>query len=84
MLFIYKDTHQLSDGYCWVSVIKRECLNYFAIFGKDHLDYLLNEYIDYYNYCRSHSRLGEEPPDLNSKIKKKKLLGGLILHHYRE
>lgn len=36
----------------WCGSLKRECLNHFIIFGRKHLDYLIHEYVDYYNHER--------------------------------
>jgi len=39
----------------WVGTIKRECLDYFYVFGEKHLEHLINEWVDYYNTVRPHS-----------------------------
>ena len=33
----------------WVWSAKHECLNYFTVLGKHHLEYIVEEYVDYYN-----------------------------------
>lgn len=42
------------NGHCeaWIGGLKRECLNYFTCFGLSQLDYVLQEYTDYYNTVR--------------------------------
>lgn len=39
-----------------------ECLRKFIVFGKRHLDYLVSEFVDYYNYQRSHMERDHLPP----------------------
>ena len=45
----------------WVSTIKRECLKNFLVIGKSHLEYLIHEFVDYYNNFRPHSSKNHEP-----------------------
>ena len=69
----------------FVGTIKRECLDKFFIFGKDHFDYLIKEYINYYNTDRPHSGLDNETiSSVSSDVKCQARLGGLIKHYYRE
>ncbi len=42
--------------------LKNECLRRFVVFGRDHLDYLLREFADYYNSARAHSARDNLPP----------------------
>jgi putative transposase len=42
----------------FVQTIKQECLDHFLVFGQDHLDYLVREYIRYYHDCRPHQGIG--------------------------
>ena len=74
--------------------VKHECLNHFVILRDKHLNYLIQEYVDYYNNERPHSsreflppcRDGPAPP-LNSEtdgILCDERLGGLFKHYYRE
>ena len=72
----------------WVWSIKHECLNYFMVFGEEHLKYLVESYLDYYNRFRPHQGIGNvtieplppAPPD--GEIESVSILGGLH-HHYR-
>jgi putative transposase len=52
------------NGRCerFIQTIKLECLAKFVIFGKQHLDYLLAEFTDYYNTVRSHMEREHLPP----------------------
>ena len=73
----------------WVSTIKRECLKNFLVIGKSHLEYLIHEFVDYYNNFRPHSSKNHEPltalaKKYDGQIKSKPFLGGLHHHYYRE
>jgi putative transposase len=46
----------------FVGQIKSECLSKFILFGKRHLDYIVAEYVDYFNRQRAHSSCGNLPP----------------------
>ena len=72
----------------FVGTIKRECLNKFFIFGQNHFEYLVSEYVNYYNTVRPHSGLDNETisyvPKTYGKVKCESRLGGVIRHYYRE
>ena len=42
----------------WVQGIQQECLDHFAVFGIDHLKYLIAEYLEYYHHERPHQGVG--------------------------
>jgi len=72
----------------WVSTIKRECLDHFLVLGQIHLEYLVKEFVHYYNTYRPHSGkdnlvLGEIPTRETGAVYEKSLLGGLTHHYYR-
>lgn len=46
----------------FVKTIREECLSKFILFGKRHLDYIADEFCDYYNNVRSHSSRESLPP----------------------
>ncbi|TWT60640.1 integrase core domain-containing protein [Rubinisphaera italica] len=46
----------------FIESIKLECLNKFIVFGKMHLDYLTNEFTNYYNTKRIHMERDHLPP----------------------
>jgi putative transposase len=52
------------NGRCerFIETIKLECLRRFIVFGKKHLDYLVSEFVTYYNTTRSHMERGYLPP----------------------
>ena len=73
----------------WIGTIKRECLNYFIVFGERHLRYLIKKYVEHYNTTRPHSSMNNMPLEsITSKsareIKCQSRLGGIIRHYYRE
>ena len=78
----------------WIQSIKHECLDHFVVFGEDHLNHLVQEYVAYYHNERTHQRLGNRPPlkqDLpdegqpidTSQIVCRERLGGLLKHYER-
>lgn len=84
----YKSPNLNAYAEGFVGTIKRECLNKFFIFGKPHFEYLIREFIDYYNTQRPHSGLNNQTIDyaVNSEgiIKCKSRLGGILSHYYKE
>lgn len=52
------------NGRCerFILTIKQELLSKFLVFGKRHLDHLMDEFVDYYNKTRSHSARESLPP----------------------
>jgi len=78
----------------FVQTIKYEALNHFIAFGKTHLDYLVSEFVDYYNKHRAHSSREYLPPccaeplteyeTINlDEIHSEEHLGGLIKSYER-
>ncbi len=71
-----------------IKTIKLECLAKFVIFGKRHLDHLVEEFVDYYNHHRSHMERDRLPPILEipdevekhsfEQVKVKSFVGGLV------
>ncbi len=45
-----------------IGTLRWECLDKFIVFGKRHLDYLVSEFVDYYNTARSSMVRGNLPP----------------------
>jgi transposase InsO family protein len=78
----------------FVGTVRRECLDRMLIFGHDHLEAVLREYIDHYNPHRPHRSLGQLPPlpttpplkapdgTSISRLRRTDRLGGLV-HEYR-
>jgi putative transposase len=78
----------------WVKSIKFECLNYFIVFGKKHLDHLVSCYTDFYNELRPHQSLDnrpltgnwaevDDPLSAKEQIVCHEKLGGLLRHYER-
>jgi len=74
----------------WVGTARRECLDHILIFGRRHLQRVLQRYAEHYNRARPHRGLAElHPPDgpyppqtvAGSQILRRDILGGLI-HEY--
>lgn len=75
----------------WAQSVQVECLNHFVVVGACHLEYLISEYVDYYNRQRPHQGLGNQlltPTDENAAhggpILCQERLGGLLKHYYRQ
>jgi len=84
----YKSPNLNSYAEGWVGTIKRECLDYFFVFGERHLRYLVKEYLKYYNTVRPHSAMNNmpleyKPPNGKGKVKCDSKLGGIIRHYYK-
>jgi Integrase core domain len=57
----------------WVQSLKYEALNHFIVFGQEHFDFIVLQYVAYYHECRPHQGIGNvllpRPrgvPDVNS------------------
>ena len=71
----------------FVGTIKRECTDHFFVFGERHFEYLVREYVKYYNTKRPHSGRDNRPLEYRSdkstgKLKCDSRLGGMIKHYY--
>ena len=84
----YKSPNLNPYAESWVSTVKRECLDYFVAFGKEHFEYLVREYVKYYDTVRPHSGIGDkalqEKSKFDGEIKSEAMLGGLIKRYYRD
>jgi len=69
---------------------KRECLDHFICFGGGHLDYILQEYVAFYNKHRPHQGKGNQPLALlrrgqvGAEVVSESRLGGLLRNYYRQ
>ena len=74
----------------WVKSIKVECLDRFVVFGTDHFDHLVEEYLEHYHEERPHQGLGNRlvveraPPSDNGPIVCSSRLGGVLKSYRRE
>ena len=78
----------------WVKSIKIECLRFFMVFGKKHLDHLVTSYVSFYNEFRPHQALEnrpltgkwsdeDEPLTEDQQIICHESLGGILRHYER-
>lgn len=78
------------NGRCerFVKTIREECLSKFIFFGRKHLDFVVSEFLEYYNKTRSHSEreclppirtVPEEVPSVSLRdVEIKSHVGGLV------
>jgi putative transposase len=73
----------------FIQSIQVECLDHFLVFGEQHFDYLVSEYVTHYHEERPHQGLGNQllsgppPPKGDGEIRCRTRLGGLLKHYYR-
>ncbi len=78
----------------WIQSIQQECLDHFRVFGEEHFNYLISEYVRYYHEERPHQGKSNlplsqtAPPnevlDLSeTEIVCRTRLGGLLKHYER-
>ena len=72
----------------FVKSVKYECLNHLILSSVKQLEYVLNQYQEYYHHERIHQSLGKiiEPKyeiDRNAEIKSIERLGGLLKSYHR-
>ncbi len=78
----------------WIGSLQYECLKRFICFGREHLDYIVSEYVDYYNQLRPHQRkdnrplrrdwsLVDEPLDRPEEVVCHQRLGGVLRNYGR-
>lgn len=72
----------------WVRTVRAKCLDHTFVFGHQHLQRSLNEYIAYYNRWRPHRSLGQRAPCPPSKQRIRRLTRRIVaelvlsgLHH---
>ena len=79
---------------CWIGSLKYECLNRFICFGLDHLDYIVGEYVSFYNEKRPHQNKDnipltgiwldvDEPLVDEKQVVCKTRLGGALMNYER-
>ena len=75
----------------WVGTVRRECLDHVLIFGRRHLEHVLDAYAEHYNGARPHRGLDLEPPDpgltaeeaSGTIVRRRDVLGGLMHQYHR-
>jgi transposase InsO family protein len=72
----------------WIGTARRECLDRMLIFGRRHLERVLDEYVEHYNAHRPHRSLNQRAPEFRvstapaARVERQPVLGGLI-NEYR-
>ncbi len=81
----------------WVRTVRQECLDWMLIWGRRHLERVLDEYVRHYNDQRPHRGLRLRPPssiDIEStptpsvvavadRVRRRDRLGGLVHEYYQ-
>ena len=78
----------------WIGSLKHECLNRFICLGQEHLNYIVSEYVNFYNELRPHQRkdnrplqgdwsVVNEPLDEPEQVICHQRLGGVLRHYER-
>ncbi len=74
----------------FVQAIGQECLDKLIVFGREHFDHVMAEYVACYHTERSHKGRGNAPlmaagaQSTDGEVVSRERLGGLLRHHYRE
>jgi transposase InsO family protein len=76
----------------WVRTVRNDCLDHTLIWGRQHLDHVLGEYVRHYNGERPHRSLELQPPVSRARrrlgsrrstcVRRRDLLGGLLHEYY--
>jgi putative transposase len=78
----------------WVRTVRQECLDWLLIWGRRHLEGVLDEYVRHYNDERPHRSLDLRPPTVTSAesashvvavataVRRRDCLGGLVHEYY--
>lgn len=45
----------------WIQSLKHEALNHFVVFGKEHFDFIVSEYVQYFLDLQPHQGVGNAP-----------------------
>jgi transposase InsO family protein len=81
----------------WVRTVREECLDWTLIWGRRHLERILNEYVRHYNDQRPHRGLQLRPPSSSEigttptpsvvavadRVRRRDRLGGLVHEYYQ-
>ena len=79
----------------WVRTVRQECLDWVLIWGRRHLERVLNEYVRHYNDERPHRSLALRPPrsiavravpgavTAAASVRRRDRLGGLVHEYYQ-
>jgi putative transposase len=79
----------------WVRTVRQECLDWMLIWGRRHLERVLDEYVRHYNDERPHRGLALHPPTVvdedfdpsavtaAARVRCRDRLGGLVHEYYQ-
>jgi putative transposase len=81
----------------WVRTVREECLDWMLIWGRRHLERVLDEYVRHYNDQRPHRGLQLRPPSsidivpiptssvvaVADRVRRRDRLGGLVREYYQ-
>jgi Integrase core domain len=79
----------------WVRTVRQECLDWVLVWGRRHLERVLDEYVRHYNDERPHRGLALRPPrgievragpdavTVAARVRRRDRLGGLIHEYYQ-
>jgi putative transposase len=79
----------------WVRTVRQECLDWVLIWGRRHLERVLNKYVRHYNDQRPHRSLALRPPNsiatraapgavtVAASVRRRDRLGGLVHEYYQ-
>jgi putative transposase len=79
----------------WVRTVRQECLDWILIWGRRHLERVLDEYVRHYNDERPHRSLALRPPrgievragpgavTAAASVGRRDRLGGLVHEYYQ-
>jgi putative transposase len=75
----------------FVQAIQQECLDQFIIFGTEHFDHVVAEYVQHYHTELPHQAMGNvpliapcSPPPADGRVICRERLGGVLRHYCRE
>jgi len=73
-----------------IQTLQQECLDHFIVFGQQHMDHIVEEFLEHYHLERPHQSMENEPlvkfaeePTAEGEVKCQERLGGLVRHYYR-
>ena len=79
----------------WVRTVRQECLDWMLIWGRRHLERVLDEYVQHYNDERPHRGLALRPPrdievragpdavTVAARVGRRDRLGGIVHEYYQ-
>ena len=78
----------------WIRSVRAKCLDWLLIVGREHLEQVLQAYVEHYNVHRPHRALGLEPPVPGvgptaitrdqRRVDRRDRLGGLLHEYHRQ